>query len=336
MGRLKLHVAVERLRLAAPFRIAREVFDGRDAIVVTLDDGRHSGRGEASGVNYMGDNLPQMLAALERAHDAIEAGPSRDELRSIMPPGGARNAVDAALWELEARRAGKPVWALAGLEPPRALRTTFTLGADEPAKMAAGAIAYDHARSIKIKLTGDLDLDIARVNAVRAARPDAWLGVDGNQGFASADLERLIAAMVAAEVSLIEQPIARGRDADLDGLDSPIPLAADESAQTLEDVASLHGRYGVFNIKLDKCGGLTEGLMIAEAARRAGMKVMVGSMVCSSLGMAPGFVLGQLCDLNDLDGPLFLKRDRTPGVVYRDGNIWCDEAVWGGSALLSA
>jgi L-alanine-DL-glutamate epimerase-like enolase superfamily enzyme len=222
------------------------------------------------------------------------------------------------------------------MEPPRALRTTFTLGADEPAKMAAGAIAYDHALSIKIKLTGDLELDIARVNAVRAARPDAWLGVDGNQGFASTDLERLVAAMVAARVSLIEQPLARGRDAELDGLDSPIPLAADESAQTLDDLPALCRLYDVFNIKLDKCGGLTEGLMIAEAARVAGMKVMVGSMVCSSLGMAPGFVLGQLCDLNDLDGPIFLKEDRTPGVVYRNGAIWCDEEVWGGGVKVAA
>ncbi|WP_269790348.1 dipeptide epimerase [Stenotrophomonas sp. Iso1] len=329
MSRLKMKVAVETLRLAAPFRISGHVFDSRDAIVVTLDDGAHVGRGEATGVYYIGDDLDHMLAALELARDAIQAHPSRDELRSIMPPGGARNAVDAALWELESKQSGKPVWALAGLDPLRPLRTTFTLGADEPVKMAEQAVAWRQARSIKVKLTGDLDLDIARVNAIRAARGDVWLGVDANQGFSIGDMDALVAAMVAANVSLIEQPLARGQEANLDGYRSPIPLAADESALTLSDVAGLRGRFDVVNIKLDKCGGLTEALMIAAAASEAGLGVMVGCMVCSSLGAAPGFVVGQLCDLVDLDGPTFLKQDRTPGVIYRDGTIWCDEAVWG-------
>jgi L-alanine-DL-glutamate epimerase-like enolase superfamily enzyme len=329
MARLKLGVSVEKLRLAKPFRIASRTFDSANAIVVTLDDGSFVGRGEATGVYYVGDDLTNMLAELGQAHDAIEAGPSRAELRSILPAGGARNAVDAAMWELESKRTGRPVWALAGLEPPRPLRTTFTVGADEPEAMAEAASAYADARSIKIKLTGELDLDVARVNAIRAVRPDVWIGVDANQGFAIGDLDALADAMVAAGVSLIEQPLARGREADLDSYRSPIPLAADESALTLDDVAGLKGRFDVFNIKLDKCGGLTEALMIAEAARDAGLGVMVGCMVCSSLGAAPGFVAGQLCDLVDLDGPLFLARDRSPGVIYRDGTIWCDETVWG-------
>ena len=329
MSRLKLGISVEALRLAAPFRIASHVFDSRSACLVTLDDGTHIGRGEATGVYYLGENIDTLLAALEAARDAIQAHPTRAELREILPAGGARNAVDAALWELESKRAGKPVWALAGLDPPRPLPTTFTVGADEPATMAAAAIAYRQARSIKVKLTGDLPLDIARVNAIRAARPDVWLGVDANQGYHIGDLDRLVTAMVAADVALIEQPLARGREADLDGFVSAIPLAADESALTLADVERLQGRFSVFNIKLDKCGGLTEALMIAAAARDAGLGVMVGCMVCSSLGAAPGFVVGQLCDLVDLDGPTFLKQDRTPGVVYRDGTIWCDEAVWG-------
>lgn len=329
MTRLKLGVSVEKLRLAEPFRIAGRTFDSANAIVVTLDDGAFVGRGEATGVYYLGDDLTNMLAQLGQAHDAIEAGPSRAELRSILPAGGARNAVDAAMWELESKRTGRPVWALAGLEQPRPLRTTFTVGADDPEKMAKAAAAYTHARSIKVKLTGELDLDIARVGAIRAARPDVWIGVDANQGFTIGDLDALANAMVDAGVSLIEQPLARGREADLDSYRSPIPLAADESALTLGDVAGLQGRFDVFNIKLDKCGGLTEALMIAEAARGAGLGVMVGCMVCSSLGAAPGFVAGQLCDLVDLDGPLFLARDRSPGVIYRDGTVWCDETVWG-------
>ncbi|MCC7633992.1 dipeptide epimerase [Stenotrophomonas rhizophila] len=329
MGRLKLGIAIEPLRLAAPFRIASHVFDSRNACVVTLDDGTHIGRGEATGVYYLGEDIDSLCATLEAAREAIQAHPSREELRAILPAGGARNAVDAALWELESRRSGTPVWALAGLSPPRPLPTTFTVGAAEPAAMAAAAVAYRQARSIKVKLTGDLDLDIARVAAIRAARPEVWLGVDANQGYQIGDLERLVVGMLAADVALIEQPLARGREADLDGFVSPIALAADESALSLADVDGLRGRFNVFNIKLDKCGGLTEALLIAAAARDAGLGVMVGCMVCSSLGAAPGFVVGQVCDLVDLDGPTFLKQDRTPAVVYRDGTIWCDEAVWG-------
>ncbi|WP_380878684.1 dipeptide epimerase [Sphingomonas sp. DBB INV C78] len=335
MASLKLNVVREGLRLAAPFRISGHVFELCDAIFVTLDDGAHRGRGEAAGVFYLNDDADHMLTAIEGVRAAIEAGPSREELRGILPAGGARNAIDAALWELEAQRSGKPVWALAGLPEPRPLLTTFTLGADDPQVMAEGARGYAQARAIKVKLTGDLDLDIARVQAIRAARPDVWLGVDANQGFAIGDLDALVAAMVDSKVSLIEQPLARGREADLQGYKSPIPIAADESALTLDDVPGLVGRFDVFNIKLDKCGGLTEGLMIARAAKDHGLEVMVGNMVCTSIGMAPGFVLGQLCDICDLDGPIFLKQDRTPGIVYRDGAAWCDDDVWGATAAVA-
>ena len=331
MPRLTLDVAVEQLPLAAPFRISGYVFETSDVVVVTLGDGDHRGRGEASGVYYLGDDVAHMTAAIEGARAAIENGPSRMALRDILPAGGARNAVDAALWELESARSGTPVWALAGGTEPQPLLTTFTLGADSPEAMAQAARErYAAARSIKIKLTGDLDLDVARVRAIRAARPDVWLGVDGNQGFAIGELDALVAAMVEANVSLIEQPLARGQEGDLDGYRCPIPLAADESALTLDDVASLAGRFDVFNIKLDKCGGLTEGLLMAARARALGLGVMVGNMVGTSLAMAPAFVLGQRCDLVDLDGPVFLKQDREPAVRYSDGRAWCGEDVWGG------
>jgi len=234
------------------------------------------------------------------------------------------------LWELDAARSGRPVWQLAGLRTANPLVTTFTLGADTPDVMAEGARKYTHARSLKLKLTGEPDLDIARIQAVRAARPGVWIGVDANQGYDIANLGRLIPALVDANVSLLEQPLARGREADLEGFTSPVPIAADESALSLADVPGLVGRFQVVNIKLDKCGGLTEALAIAASARELGLKVMVGNMVGTSLAMAPGFVVGQLCDVVDLDGPIFLKRDRTPAATYADGKIWCGEDLWGG------
>jgi L-alanine-DL-glutamate epimerase-like enolase superfamily enzyme len=329
MAQLKLDVAVEKLRLAAPFRISGYVFEEQDAVVVTLSDGTHRGRGEASGVYYLGDNAPQMVAAIEASRAAIEAGIDRAGLQQLLPPGGARNAVDCALWDLDAHRTGKEVWELAGLPPPKPLITTFTLGADDPSVMAAGASKYANARALKMKLTGELERDIARVQAVRRARPHTWLGVDANQGYDIVELDKLLVALVEADVSLLEQPLKRGREADLDGFTSPIPIAADESVLSLADVPGLVGRFNVVNIKLDKCGGLTEGLAMAHEAKRLGLNVMVGNMVGSSLAMAPAFVLGQLCDVVDLDGPIFLAHDRTPAISYDEGLAWCSDKVWG-------
>lgn len=330
MTTLTMSVSTEKMLLKRPFRISGYVFDSFEVVVVTLDDGHHRGRGEAGGVYYLGDDAAHMRSALERAADAIVAGPSREALRAILPPGGARNAVDCALWELEAARAGVPVWQLAGTLMPRPLRTTVTLGADEPENMAAIARGHAQVRSIKIKLTGELDADLARVAAVRAARPDAWLCVDGNQGFVAGQLDALIAGLAAHDVGLLEQPLARGHEAELEGLRSPVPLAGDESILSLGDVAGAVGRYDMINIKLDKCGGLTEGLLMAQEARRLGLGVMVGNMGGSSLAMGPSFVLGQECDIVDLDGPLFLANDRRPGVDYADGMIWSGPEVWGG------
>jgi len=335
MARLTMTVTAEQLRLRQPFRISGYLFERFDVVVVKLSDGRYEGRGEGGGVYYLGDDAPHMLTELERARAIIEADPSRDELRALMPAGGARNAVDCALWELEAARHGMPVWQLAGQSAPRALRTTFTLGADEPVRMAEAALACAQAQAIKIKLTGDLALDLARVGAVRAARPDAWLGVDGNQGFKHEELDLLVDGLSAYKVSLLEQPLARGQEAHLQGYRSAIPLAGDESILTLDDVASAVGRYDVVNIKLDKCGGLTEGLMMAEEARRLGLSVMVGNMGGSSLAMAPSFVLGQRCDIVDLDGPTFLSNDRKPAVDYVHGNVWSSAAVWGAGAQVA-
>ena len=329
MTRITLDALEGSLQLAKPFHISGHVFDTVDVLTVTVSDGKHSGVGEAAGVYYMGDDLAHMRSALAGARSAIEAGPTREDLRSILPPGGARNAVDAALWDLEAKKSGQPVWQLAGLREPKPIVTTFTIGADTPEMMAVTARSYKQARSIKMKLTGDLDLDIARVQAVRAARSDVWLGVDGNQGFTRSDLPRLVEALVAASVSLLEQPLPRGQEAELENFKSPVPIAGDESLLSLADLAAAPGRFDVVNIKLDKCGGLTEGLLMAAEARRLGLVVMVGTMVGTSLATAPGFVLGQVCDLADLDGPTFLAADREPSVRYENGMLFAGPEVWG-------
>ena len=329
-SRLSLDVRVDALPYLKPFRISGHSFTQSLAVVATLSDGNHAGRGEAAGVYYLRDDPPAMLAAIEAVRREIEGGVTRERLQCLLPPCGARNALDCALWELEASREGRPVWALAGLPEPRPLITTFTLGADDPERMAEGARFWSEARQLKLKLTGEFGLDSRRVEAVRAARPDCWIGVDANQGYSIDGLAALVDMLVINRVELLEQPLARGRERDLDGFDSPIPIAADESALTLADVAGLVGRFDIVNIKLDKCGGLTEALAMAGRARELGLGVMVGNMMGSSWAMGPAFVLGQLCDVVDLDGPTFLATDRAPAIVYSEGTVWCPGDVWGG------
>ena len=328
-SKLTLDLRVERFPYHQPFRISGHVFTETALLVATLSDGMHAGRGEGAGVYYLGDDIDHMLAEATRVQGAIEDGATREELQHLLPPGGARNALDCAFWDLEAKQAGRPVWELAGLEQPKALRSTLTLGADSPENMAKAALAIDPEAPIKVKLTGDLADDIARVVAIRTARPDAWIGVDANQGYDADTLPELLPVLVSARVAQLEQPLKRGCEADLDGLKRPLPFAADESALSLADTAALVGRFDIVNIKLDKCGGLTEGLAIARQAKKLGLDVMVGNMMGSSLSMAPSWLVGQLCDIVDLDGPTFLARDREPGVEYRGGMIHCPAEIWG-------
>lgn len=326
---VKLELHNEPLPLAAPFRISGHVFHDMPATIVTLRHGEHVGRGEAAGVYYRDDAPPAMLATLEGLRTRIEAGISREELRKLLPAGGARNALDLALWDLEAACTGTPAWQLAGLQSPQPLLTTFTVGADDPDVMADRAEAYSQALALKLKLTGDAALDSQRIRAVRQRCPDAWIGVDANQGYDARTLPALLPALVDNRVALLEQPCARGRESDLDGLERPVPVAADESILDLAELERLHGRFDVINIKLDKCGGLTEGLLMARRARALGKRVMVGNMAGSSLAMAPAFVLGQLCDVVDLDGPLFLAADREPRMRYVGGHVDCPPGLWG-------
>jgi L-alanine-DL-glutamate epimerase-like enolase superfamily enzyme len=325
---VKVRAGIEKWPLVTPFRITGYTWEFVEVLVVSLEKDGHVGRGEGAGIYYKSDKPASMLKQIESLQTTIEAGLSRDAVQKLLPPGGARNALDCALWDLEAKLSGRAAWQIAGLETPKPLLTTFTCGADTPKKMAAAARAYKNARAIKLKLTGEPS-DADRVRAVREARPDVWLGVDANQGFTRESLEGLMPTLTATRVELIEQPFPIGQEALLDGFQSPIPVAADESVQRLADVRGLVGRFNVMNIKLDKCGGLTEGLAMARAALELGLAPMVGNMMGTSLAMAPGFLVGQLCKVVDLDGPVFIKTDRPVTVDYTDGYIMCPEKLWG-------
>lgn len=327
-GPLKLQVDIEHWPLAAPFKISDRVFAAADTLRVTLEKDGKIGSGEAAGVYYRHETPALMTDQIERVRKRIEWGINREHLQDLLPPGGARNALDCALWDLEAKLTGEPVWHRAGLDSPRPLRTTFTCGAADPAQMAATARGYKNARAIKIKLTG-APIDADRVTAVRESLPHVWLGVDANQGFTRSSLEKLMPILLKSEVALIEQPFPVGQESQLDGLDSPIPIGADESLQGLADLPALAQWFDVINIKLDKCGGLTEGLKILQAAKEANLEPMVGCMPGTSLAMAPAFLLGQLCSIVDLDAPLFLKADRAITAQYQDGLILCPETLWG-------
>lgn len=276
--------------------------------------------------------MPQRIVkTLEALGPGLKDGVDHAALEAMLPPGGARNAIDCALWELRSHRDRVPVWRLAGLDaPPRPLLTTYTVGLGTPRAMAA--LAADHvasgARAIKIKLDGSAN-DLERVAAVRAASPDAWLAVDPNQGWTLAQLHHFAPRLVDMGIALIEQPLPVGKDAALEGWRSPIPLAADESAGTAADLPALAGKYQVINIKLDKAGGLTQALACARRARALGFGVMVGNMGGTSLAMAPAFIVGQLCDVVDLDGPLNLTADREPATVFRDGLVDIAPGTWG-------
>jgi L-Ala-D/L-Glu epimerase len=328
-GRLKLTARVEKFPLREPFHITGHTWVDTEVLTVEVEVNGLVGRGEASGVYYRQSDTPHDNARqIEVVRGQVEAGIDRQALQTLLPASGARNALDCALWDLEAKATGRAAWQCAGLQQPQPLLTTFTVGANDPDKMAADARAYSQARAIKLKLTGQ-PIDADRVLAVRSARPDVWLGVDANQGFTRSSLDILLPVLVDARVQLIEQPFKIGAEALLDGFQSPIPIAADESVLVLADVFELVGRFNVMNIKLDKCGGLTQALLMAQEARRLGLDVMVGNMVGSSLAMAPAFLVGQLCNVVDLDGPVFLSHDRPTPVRYENGTISCPAALWG-------
>jgi L-alanine-DL-glutamate epimerase-like enolase superfamily enzyme len=328
-GSIQMRVTIEHWPTAAPFRIAGNIFHANDCVRVELARNGFAGQGEAAGVYYLNDQVPRMIDQIEEVRAAIERGIDRARLQTLLPPGGARNALDCALWALDAAEAGTSVSALAGIGATRPLLTFMTIGVDTPEAMGRRAAELAGWPALKLKLSGD-GLDRERVDAVRAARPAATIAVDANQGFDRAGLEAVLPGLVAAGVVLVEQPFPRDKDEWLDGLACPIPIAADESVQHAGDIAGCVGRYQVINIKLDKCGGLTEALAMLDACRAAGLDAMVGNMMGTSLAMAPSFLVGQSCAFVDLDGPQMLTTDRVPGARYEGGIIDFSGDIWGG------
>lgn len=314
--------------LREPFVISRSSQTTCEVIVVQLKDGAHVGRGEAVGVDYHGETIDSMSEQIEAVRATIERGVDRGQLLEILPPGGARNALDAALWDLEAKRTGTPVWELAGIAQPRRISTCVTIGIRSIAEYEAKARSLSRYEWIKVKVSDDRPLEA--VAAVRRGAPTARLVVDANQAWSVAALRELAPALAELHVDLLEQPVRESDGDQLANLELPVPVCADEPANTVDDLPRLIGRYDFVNIKLDKSGGLTAALDFAHAARAAGLRLMVGCMVGGSLAMAPGMVLAQLCEIADLDGPLLQAEDWPDGIDYRDGVMSLPpRALWG-------
>ncbi|HEX5787124.1 MAG TPA: N-acetyl-D-Glu racemase DgcA [Woeseiaceae bacterium] len=317
MPRRTLTAATESWDFREPFTITGYTFTTSDLLVVSVTEDGSTGRGEAAGVYYLDETGESMLADVEKVRAAIEAGADRLELLELLPPGGARNALDCALWDLEAKHERTNIWALTGIEPG-VTRSVLTIGIGTPEAMAAAAKTLDTNR-IKVKL--DAHQPVERLSAVRKARPDAEIVVDVNQGWTFAQLQEVAPVFAGFGVAMIEQPLPRGGDAELEGYRSPVPLCADESCLCLAEFEAAARRYQVINIKLDKSGGLTEALELAHRTRERGLAVMVGNMMGTSLAMAPGYVVAQLCRFVDLDGATFLKSDREAAMTIRHGVV---------------
>ena len=310
------------------FRIAYRVQTMAETVWVELTDGEFAGRGEALGVSYLGETADSLMAQLKAYKPALLSGLSREALQVHLPPGGARNAIDCALWDLEAKRTKHRAWQLAGIPTVNPLLTAYTLSMDSPVAMAQAASAARPYSLLKLKLAGEGDVE--RVAAVRQARPDVALIVDANQSWNERQLREFAPRLAQLGVQLIEQPLPVNQDDVLVDFESPVPLCADESCQTTDSLPSLVAKYQYVNIKLDKAGGLTEALRLAREAQAQHFKLMVGCMAGSSLSMAPAFIVGQLCSVVDLDGPLLAASDVPRAIRYDGGRMFPPEAgLWG-------
>ncbi|MBP1846069.1 L-alanine-DL-glutamate epimerase-like enolase superfamily enzyme [Rhizobium petrolearium] len=323
-----LEATTESFPIAGKFTISRGSKTEADVITCMIHENGRSGRGECVPYKRYGETVEGVIADIRSIAEAIRDGLTREELQARMKPGAARNAVDCALWDLEAKRTGRRVADMIGASNSKPFVTAFTLSLGEPEAMAAEARQNAHRPLLKIKL--GTDNDEARLRAVREAAPDSRLIVDANEGWTEDNLAHHMAIASETNVSLIEQPLPAGRDAALTGIRHLVSVCADESVHATKDLASLRDRYDAVNIKLDKTGGLTEALAMKEEAQRLGFAVMIGCMVGSSLAMAPAVLLAQDADYADLDGPLLLARDRPGGLRYEGSLVYPPEAsLWG-------
>ena len=329
--RLTLALAAERWPIAGSFAISRGSKTEAVVVVAELADGRVRGRGECVPYSRYGESVDTVLAQIEALRPQLAAGLDRHGLQTAMAPGAARNALDCAFWDLEAKRSGRPVHELAGLPAPKAVTTAYTISLAEPAVMAKAAAKAAGRALLKVKLgAGDDDEDSRRIAAVRAAAPRSTLIVDANEGWNEDNLASNFAACVEARVALVEQPLPEGKDHALTRIARPIPVCADESVHDRSSLTALAGKYDAANIKLDKAGGLTEALALVARAQQQNFSIMVGCMVATSLAMAPAVLLAQMAHFIDLDGPLLLREDRADGLRYENSLVYPPEpTLWG-------
>ncbi len=324
----RLSVARRAWALAQPFAISRGSRTAAEVVIAEIFDGDSRGRGECVPYPRYGESVDSVVQALEQMRGAVFSGLDRESLQRAMPPGAARNALDAAFWDLDAKRADRPVAELAGLGVLRPLVTAYTLSLDTPERMGAAAATHRARPLLKLKLTGDGDID--RVRAVRRNAPQSRLIVDANEGWTERQFIEIAPVLAELGVELIEQPFPADADDALARLPHPIPVCADESCHTAADLDRLAGKYEAVNIKLDKTGGLTEALALAEAARARGFTIMVGCMIATSLAMAPAILVAQQASVVDLDGPLLLANDRAQGLRYDGSTVYPPAAsLWG-------
>lgn len=321
-------MAQESWPIRGTFAISRGSKTSAEVVTVSLQQDGHTGRGECVPYARYGESIDSVISAIESVRRELQAGADRAALQQLLPAGAARNAIDCALWDHEAKAAGVRVWQLAGLAEPVAQVTAYTLSLATAQVMHQSALDHCERPLLKLKLAGDGDIE--RVAAVREGAPNAQIIVDANEGWNIEQYQQMVPELARLGVAMIEQPLPAGQDAGLAGVDRPIPLCADESCHDAKTLADLQGRYDVVNIKLDKTGGLTEALVMRDTAQQMGFDIMVGCMIATSLAMAPATIIGTGARVVDLDGPLLLAADRENGLDYGAFKVSApDAALWG-------